>query len=232
MLAEAEAAVINFLFNPNGRVSRKQIWFNYLLPVAFAGFVANFVDAAVFGASLTSRAAFADGAPPMTFGLSFFLNLFLLWPSIAVPVKRFHDRGMTGWWVLLFALGIVFCGGFAVFEMLANAPSGSMGAAGPALLVLAGLMLAQFVILYCLPGQDGENRFGPDPRDPAGATADVFGAPSGGPSGGGWADSVDFKAAREAAPAAPAAPARALYGQRRTSPAAPGGPVTFGRRVR
>ena len=29
------------------------------------------------------------------------VNLLLLWPALAVSVKRWHDRGKGGWWVLV-----------------------------------------------------------------------------------------------------------------------------------
>lgn len=29
------------------------------------------------------------------------VNLLLLWPAVAVSVKRWHDRGKHGWWVLV-----------------------------------------------------------------------------------------------------------------------------------
>ena len=29
------------------------------------------------------------------------VNLALLWPALAVSVKRWHDRGKSGWWVLV-----------------------------------------------------------------------------------------------------------------------------------
>jgi uncharacterized membrane protein YhaH (DUF805 family) len=29
------------------------------------------------------------------------VNLLLLWPASAVSVKRWHDRGHSGWWVLV-----------------------------------------------------------------------------------------------------------------------------------
>jgi uncharacterized membrane protein YhaH (DUF805 family) len=28
------------------------------------------------------------------------VNLLLLWPTLAVSVKRWHDRGKSGWWLL------------------------------------------------------------------------------------------------------------------------------------
>jgi uncharacterized membrane protein YhaH (DUF805 family) len=29
------------------------------------------------------------------------VNLLLLWPAVAVSVKRWHDRDKSGWWVLI-----------------------------------------------------------------------------------------------------------------------------------
>lgn len=59
-------------------------------------------------------------------------SIFSLWPSIAVSVKRFHDRDMSGWWVLM------------------------------ALVPLIGTIFL-FVVVGCLRGTVGSNRFGPDP---------------------------------------------------------------------
>lgn len=69
--------------------------------------------------------------------------LAILVPSIAVQVRRFHDRDMSGWFVLLNF--IPYVGGLIVF------------------------------VFMVLPGTVGENRFGPDPKDPDGvAVAEVF----------------------------------------------------------
>jgi uncharacterized membrane protein YhaH (DUF805 family) len=29
------------------------------------------------------------------------LTLLVIWPSLAVSVKRWHDRGKSGWWILI-----------------------------------------------------------------------------------------------------------------------------------
>ena len=67
------------------------------------------------------------------FGLAY---LAILVPSIAVQVRRFHDRDMSGWFVLLNF--IPYVGGLIVF------------------------------VFMLLEGTRGPNRFGPDPKDPAG----------------------------------------------------------------
>jgi len=33
--------------------------------------------------------------------------LLLLWPSLAVSVKRWHDRGHSGWWVLVGLIPVI-----------------------------------------------------------------------------------------------------------------------------
>lgn len=70
--------------------------------------------------------------------------LAILIPSIAVQVRRLHDRDMSGWFILLNF--IPYVGGLIVF------------------------------VFMVLPGTVGENRFGPDPKDPHGvdAVAEVF----------------------------------------------------------
>ena len=71
------------------------------------------------------------------------MAVFLV-PSIAVVVRRLHDRDMSGWWYL----------GIIVASMI------------PIVGTLASIAL---LVLMVLPGTPGPNRFGPDPKDPANA---------------------------------------------------------------
>jgi len=73
--------------------------------------------------------------------------LFALVPSIAVTVRRLHDRDLSGWWYLgYFAASIIPLLNFIVF--------------------------IAFLVVLLLPGTPGPNRFGEDPKDPT--AADVF----------------------------------------------------------
>lgn len=183
--------MFDFLFNPNGRVSRKGIWLGLFFPQLIAAFVSAIADMMLF-ASAVSTSAGQLAAPAL--GLSALVSLFFLWPNIAVSVKRFHDRGMSGWWVLWFGLIVGACVTFALVSLVASgsALSGAAAleqgvvAAGlfPLLALLAaiGVCIAQFIILYLLPGQQGANRFGADPRDGGGRPIEVEGASSA------WAD--------------------------------------------
>lgn len=65
------------------------------------------------------------------------IAFFMLLP---VNVRRLHDRNMSGWWLLAFWIG------------------GTI----PFLGVL--VWIAQFVIMCCLDGTPGPNRYGADPK--------------------------------------------------------------------
>ena len=73
-------------FDLRGRVSRRQFWLHGVLALIGVALVAH----ALLGIARVS-ADTADLA----------VNLLLLWPALAVSVKRWHDRDRSGWWVLL-----------------------------------------------------------------------------------------------------------------------------------
>ena len=68
-------------------------------------------------------------------------------PNLAVIVRRLHDRDMSGWWLL----------GYFVAAMI------------PFVNIIAGIAM---LVLMCLPGTVGPNKYGPDPKDPS--SAEVF----------------------------------------------------------
>jgi uncharacterized membrane protein YhaH (DUF805 family) len=80
-------------------------------------------------------------------GLLGLFGLAIIIPSIAVVVRRLHDRDMSGWWYL----------GFILASMI------------PIVGIIAGIAMQ---VLLLLPGTVGPNRFGPDPKDPT--SAEVF----------------------------------------------------------
>lgn len=73
--------------------------------------------------------------------------LFVFIPGLAVTVRRLHDRDMSGWWYL----GMVLA----------------------SWIPLIGLIVGiAFLVILCLEGTRGPNRFGADPK--GGSSADVF----------------------------------------------------------
>lgn len=95
---------------------------------------------------------FDTGQPSTLSMIAFFLAglfyLAVILPMIAVSVRRFHDRDLSGWWYL----GGLLAGMIPYIGFLAS--------------------IAMFVVTV-LRGTDGENRFGPDPLKPL-SSADVF----------------------------------------------------------
>lgn len=171
--------MFDFLFNPQGRISRRGIWLGFLLPYLAVTILISVLAALV----------------PVLGLLSFLVSLFYFWPSIgAVPIKRLHDLGLSGWWLLLIyavsvgLLVLTMIGAFgsdAGQAYLAAAEDGSLasmseeaqarlflglvtGAMSTAL-GLIGVVLSvvfslfTFVLFYLWPGQRRDNRFGRDP---------------------------------------------------------------------
>lgn len=141
-------------FDFSGRSRRMEYWmfivFTMIVGLICIGPV--FFDIAV--ASVADPvAAEADPFAGMgilgTIGFSLFgiFYLAILIPSIAVTVRRLHDRDMSGWWYL----------GFIVASII------------PLLGLIASIA---FIVVMFLPGTEGPNRFGADPKDPH--SADVF----------------------------------------------------------
>ena len=101
--------------------------------------------------------------------LSLVVNPAVLAATVAVAIKRLHDRDRSGWWLLLFYGGpgvVIVVGGFIFW---AAADTVGMAAAwanlGLRLCLLGGFALTiwGFVEIGCRRGTAGYNRFGPDP---------------------------------------------------------------------
>lgn len=91
--------VIRNFVNFKGRARRKEYWmfqlFNFLIAFSL-GVVAGIVDLVSKSGNL-----WLDGT-----NLAYTLFIFL--PSLAVGVRRIHDIGRTGWWVIVPVVGLVF----------------------------------------------------------------------------------------------------------------------------
>jgi uncharacterized membrane protein YhaH (DUF805 family) len=110
--------------------------------------------------------------------LGFILSIALIWPNLAITVKRLHDMGHTGWFAAIpYAVGIV--GSIVAFTMIGataflNAsalenedPAAIFGLVGPAMGLFALMMLVGLGFLLWIgvtDSQPGENRFGPNPK--------------------------------------------------------------------
>lgn len=82
----------------SGRARRREFW-SFAL-VNFAIGVALMVVAAVFG-------AVADFLGTLVMGVYYLYSLAVFIPSLAVGVRRLHDTGKSGWFMLIALIPIV-----------------------------------------------------------------------------------------------------------------------------
>ena len=97
----------------------------------------------------------ASGWGQAAAAIAFLPMLLLVAASLAVVVRRLHDRGKSGFWALLF-VGLPALAGLA-------AGAGGDGSAGPLALVGLGLSLWGLVEIGFLRGTPGENQYGLPP---------------------------------------------------------------------
>ncbi|MDJ0276108.1 DUF805 domain-containing protein [Sphingomonas sp. 2R-10] len=134
----------------SGRSRRKEYWMfvlGYLIVFMILGAIFGLLGA--FSSSMAEvQAGSVNGPLMLAVVVLGILGLGILIPSIAVQVRRLHDRNMSGWWLL----GIYVVSFIPVVGFIAS----------------IGLL-----VLLALPGTVGPNRFGPDPKDPYGKLNDV-----------------------------------------------------------
>ncbi len=149
------------LFRASGRMNRAQYWIFGILLSLFAnvlvGLVALNIGAIGFPVAkllvaLNMGAAAANRGPPVIYLLGV-LAIVFQYSYTAVGIKRLHDRGKSGYWVLPFLYWP-----YVVYGVT------SFGGKSP-MLSLAGLVLGVWAFreLYCLRGTVGTSAYGPDP---------------------------------------------------------------------
>ena len=137
----------------SGRSRRKEYWAFFMLNIVVIGVLLALSLGMGAGASLMEGAR----SGPLGIYSALFSGVGILiavwWlavliPNIAVNVRRLHDRDMSGWWYLgLIVLSLVPIIGF-----------------------LVGIV---YLVMMCLEGTKGTNRFGADPKG-GGTSPDVF----------------------------------------------------------
>ncbi|MBL8536946.1 MAG: DUF805 domain-containing protein [Hyphomonadaceae bacterium] len=147
--------LVKLLFGFQGRINRGQFWLGNTL-------------AGMGGVMLVYAVGYGFGAAKETLALSWlslpFILVAMTWSSYALQVKRFHDRGRSGYWVLA---------PLAPASMIVGAVLAGIGDNIKPALMLPELMLWFAILgvinlwflvdLGMLPGVDGPNKYGPPP---------------------------------------------------------------------
>ncbi|MFN3352755.1 MAG: DUF805 domain-containing protein [Brevundimonas sp.] len=144
----------HLLFSFNGRSRRSHFWIGWLILLG-VGVVAGWLP--LIGA---------------------LISLALIWPNLAIGVKRLHDMGHTGWLIVV-PWAVTIIGTFVAFgsvgvQAILNAqalenddPAAIFALIGPmfgwfGLIILVNLGFLLWIGLT--EGTRGPNRFGPDPK--------------------------------------------------------------------
>ena len=142
------------LFSFEGRTRRSHFWIGWLICLG-AGVVAGWI--------------------PL---IGFFISIALIWPNLAITVKRLHDLGMSGWVAAVpFVANIV---GFVMIFVSVGAsvfmnatalenedPAAILALIGPAIGILGLLLLVNFGFLLwvgLVDGKPGSNKYGSNPK--------------------------------------------------------------------
>lgn len=154
---------LTVMFSPYGRVSRRQMWMLYLTS-AVIGVMLLVVGAMLLadvGPGVFSRPGYLNGL----------ILAYTIIPGLAAPIKRYHDRGKSGW----VAVGnLIIISLFLTLALLAYG-AGTADTTREAWRIFAPIFLASCAViiaavsageLFFLPGEPGDNRYGSDPRTP------------------------------------------------------------------
>jgi uncharacterized membrane protein YhaH (DUF805 family) len=140
-------AVTRHYWGFKGRTSRIQFWY-YVLAVFLLWLAAILIDVPL-------RA-------PAILGTLWWV---LLLPNLAIGVRRLHDTGKSGGYIIILVAPMALWF-LSVLLLLASGDSSRIPmilAFGTAILSIMAVALAVLVYLWSQPGQTGDNRYGPLP---------------------------------------------------------------------
>ena len=78
------------LLNFDGRINRSDFWLKGVIPIFVALLIISALDSFITGGVIYLLA-----------------SIISIYPSVAVGVKRFHDRNKSGWWVLISLVPVI-----------------------------------------------------------------------------------------------------------------------------
>ena len=77
--------------DPRGRIDRRTFWLHGVLPL--------------LGSAVLLRALFDIARLPQE-QVDEWVSMLVTWPLLAISAKRWHDRGRSGWWVLVLLIPV------------------------------------------------------------------------------------------------------------------------------
>lgn len=147
-----EPSLATLWFSMRGRIPRSTYWLKFFLPAL-----------AIEAAGMVADGAL--GTLPASGGMGPFTAVTCLaacYPSLVGAVKRLHDLGHPGWYILVFYGGVFLGVVFSAFAGAVWGPGAALLLMIPALILMLGSIWFSVKMAF-LRGTRGPNRFGPDP---------------------------------------------------------------------
>ena len=147
-------SLVHYFLSPDGRISRLAFWLGLIALMAISVPVTAMLDPWMLDL------ARKEIRPP-SLGNTIW-SLLLTWPSAAISIKRFNDRGRPRWVGYLLALlmvVLVIGNHFGVFLD----PDRMGPVEKVAFLGLLGLFMWSLIDNGFMKGTGGTNKYGPDP---------------------------------------------------------------------
>lgn len=173
---------MEFMFLPlkryaefSGRSRRMEFWmwllFQFLLGCAFLVAVIGLAGSTIIGGNTEQVLAGGIGVIGIVL-LWLLVSLAFFIPNLAVTIRRLHDTGRSGWWVMLY-WGPALANNFLTPAFGNAAANGNNLEAvmGVAMLFTGASLIGSLVLLVFmfLDGTPGSNRYGLDPKGRADA---------------------------------------------------------------
>ncbi|MEF9952131.1 MAG: DUF805 domain-containing protein [Clostridium sp.] len=127
-------------FDFKGRSRRTEYWMSFLVDL-FISFFLGFVSISMG----------MGGLLPQVY------SFLIILPVLAVTVRRLHDTGRSGWWILLMGFP-------SVSELVALNPDMAVSLLGIILSIASFAAVITLFIFMFQDGQVGENNYGLNPK--------------------------------------------------------------------
>lgn len=88
--------ISQLLFSFSGRIPRSTYWLKYFVPYLVIYIVLSIIDGIIGTTTSTGISVIAT-----------IFSVIAIYPSLAVAVKRLHDRNRSGWFILLGLIPLV-----------------------------------------------------------------------------------------------------------------------------
>ena len=156
-----------------GRARRKEYW----MFILFSTIISTILTIALNIAQVVEALNSPDGNPfkmiregqmfngsdavSIIFCIILAYGMASLLPTLAVVVRRLHDIGRKGTWILLLLVPtLLMC--IFYFNMFSLAIAVGTGIA---VFVVNIALTVLYIVLGCIDGQKGENQYGPNPKE-------------------------------------------------------------------